>query len=114
MQGIVEIHGGGLNGSFIEKIALTEAWMLIISECFRVFQVVSINTSCMITNSKAYKFIRGTGFKEISREQDKNRIDFKLEHRDFEKNDTKKLIKNRILSHKENPDLNNNVLHRTN
>jgi len=83
VQDIVEIHGGGLNKTIIEKMALTEAWQLIINKCFQIFRVNCIYTSCMINNRKAYNFISGTGFKEISCNETENRISFKLDYTDY-------------------------------
>jgi len=83
VKGVVEIHGGGLHNSFIEKLALSEAWFLIIDYCFLFYNVQSIFTSCMINNDKAYKFIIGSGFHEINRNIIENRICFKLSINDF-------------------------------
>lgn len=93
VQGIVEIHGGGLNRTVIEKLALSEAWFLIINKCFQVYKVNFIYTSCMINNNKAYSFITGTGFKEAGREEGENRINFKISRGAFEKKSKKYLSK---------------------
>ena len=84
VKDIVEIHGGGINNTFFDKMALTEAWLLIINWCFQYFKTDSIFTSCMIDNNKAYKFITGTGFKETSRNLNENRISFILTFDEFQ------------------------------
>jgi len=86
VKGIIEIHGGGLNKTVIEKIALTEAWILIIQYCFDCFKIAKINTSCMINNAPAYKFITGTGFRKISIEYEVNRINFEIDKLEFQNN----------------------------
>jgi len=79
----VEIHGGGMHNSILHMNALTEAWFLIIHKCFEVFKVKKVYTSCFINNTKAYKFIVGTGFQELKRENDKNLINFVIKYSDF-------------------------------
>ena len=37
----------------------------------------------MISNQKAYKFITGSGFNEINRNINDNRIDFIISYKDF-------------------------------
>lgn len=86
VNGVVEIHGGGLNKTTVMKLALSEAWALIIETCFKHYEVAKINTSCMINNSTGFKFIVRSGFKEINREIDENRINFTLTFNDFKSN----------------------------
>ena len=78
VKDIVEIHGGGISNSFLDKVLLSEAWLLMIKWCFKYFQVNSVYSSCMLENKKAYKFITGTGFQEIFRDHSANRINFIL------------------------------------
>lgn len=89
----VELHGGGTNNSFIEKIAKTEAWYLIIKYCFDTFKVNSIKTSCWIENKKAYNLITGTGFKEIGKNENGDCFKFNLSHEDFLSNRIFNIIK---------------------
>ena len=95
VNNLIEIHGGGKNDSFCEKLALSEAWLLIIDNCFQRYNVNTINTSCMIDNKKGYKLITGTGFKEINRDLKENRINFSLTLDDFKKNSKTRFIKNK-------------------
>lgn len=83
---LLEIHGGGINKSFLDKIVLTEAWLLIIQKCFALYNYTTIKTSSVITNKKAYKLITGTGFKEINRCLIENRITYELTYNDFKNN----------------------------
>lgn len=93
VKNIVEIHGGGINNSFIEKLALSEAWLLMIENCFQVYNVNTIFTSCIIENKKGFKFITNSGFKEIKRDLQNNRIDFSLSNNEFNNNYKIKFIK---------------------
>lgn len=93
VKNIVEIHGGGINTTFIDKIALSEAWLLIIKRCFEYYQTKTILTSCMIENLKAYKLITGSGFMETSRNLKENRINFTLLYDDFINNRKFKSLK---------------------
>lgn len=79
----VELHGGGTNNSFIEKLARTEAWYLIIKYCFDEFKINRIFTTCRIDNVKAYNLITGTGFKETGKNEKGDCFKFKLSHDDF-------------------------------
>ena len=89
----VEIHGGGTNNTFIEKIARTEAWYLIIKYCFETFKVENIKTSCLIENKKAYNLITGTGFKEIGKNEKGECYKFNLSYKDFLSNRIFNIIK---------------------
>jgi len=89
----VELHGGGTNNSFIEKIARIEAWYLIIKYCFDTFKVNSIKTSCWVENEKAYTLITGTGFKEIGKNEKGDCFKFNLSREDFLSNRIFNMIK---------------------
>lgn len=93
VKDIVEIHGGGINSTLLDKISLSEAWLLIIKKCFEYYQTETIYSSCMIENIKAYKLIAGTGFKETSRNLQENRINFTLTLHDFMNNKKLKFLK---------------------
>lgn len=83
VRDVIEIHGGGINDSFIDKFARTEAWYLIIKYCFDTFKVSSIKTSCLIENINAYNLITGTGFKPIGKNEDGDCFLFNLLFEDF-------------------------------
>lgn len=88
----VELHGGGTNNSFIEKIARTEAWYLIIKYCFDTFNIKSLNTKCWVKNQKAFNLITGTGFKVIGKSDNGDCFKFNLSLEDFHSNRIFKMI----------------------
>jgi len=89
---IIEIHGGGINNTLYEKIALTEAWLLILNECIYKYDCMKIYTTCINENQKAQNFILATGFKKTR--EDKNIIHFELDYFIFETIRNKYCLKN--------------------
>jgi len=89
---IIEIHGGGLNNTFYEKIALTEAWLLILNECIYKYDCKKIYTTCVNGNQKAQNFILATGFKKIK--ENKDIMYFELNYLIFETIKNKYCLKN--------------------
>lgn len=92
----IELHGGGTNNSFIEKIARTEAWYLIIKYCFDTFNIKSLNTKCWVENQKAFNFITGTGFKIIGKSDNGDCFKFNLSLEDFLSNRIFKMFEQSI------------------
>lgn len=77
-----EIHGGGLNSSFFEKNALSEACILTIQYYFKIYKT-ALYTSCDLTNVKAKNFISKLGFKEFDYNSNEKKIIYKMLENDF-------------------------------